>query len=193
MAPVLGTVTSNNPAVLDSLVTQSVIGTTQAAKGTEDTKPKVLPQPVHKPQVPSISPTSKLIRPKPTAAAGSKAQLFRVKAEMQTLPVGNNPPGTAVIGTKPSQTPKVNQLPFTVNLVRLMQCEIDKHTESGTKTQAPLIQPSQIRLQKLNIVPGQIVHLVQPASKPVPIPKQPVAVTKTWIIPKRCYQWQTLY
>ena len=59
------------------------------------------------------------------ASAGSEAQLPHVEEELKAEPST----GVSPKGLKPATTPKVNVLPFTVNLTRLTQKEIDKYTK----------------------------------------------------------------
>ena len=59
------------------------------------------------------------------ASAGSEAQLQCVEKELKVEPST----GVSPKDTKPATTPKVNVLPFTVNLTRLTQKEIDKYTK----------------------------------------------------------------
>ena len=148
----LGTVTSDDPAVLDSLVTYSVTGITASEKQDDNLD-------VPKPNAPVITPASnspvpgmttapRQDKPKATAAAGSVAQLPRVGAEMQEPTAVAKQPETTVASPKPSapakspQDPKVNKLPFSVQLVRLTQQQIDKHTKWPEKMTQNLISKS---------------------------------------------------
>ena len=80
-------------------------------------------------------------RPVATALAGSVAQLPRVEAELKAEPHT----GTSPKGPKSVTTSKVNVLPFRVNLTRLTQKEIDKHTKKSSPI--PKHMPVPLRFQ----------------------------------------------
>ena len=101
--PVLGHVSSDQPDVIARLV----------ASGIKQ-------EPIF------TGTTPRQLRPGATAVAGSVAQLPCVEAELKAEPCTSASPK----GPKPVTTSKVNVLPFTVNLTRMTQKEIDKHTKS---------------------------------------------------------------
>ena len=99
--------------------------------------------------------TPRQLRPVATAMAGSVAQLPRIEAELKAEPRTDAPPK----GPKPVTTSKVNVLPFTVNLTRLTQKEIDKHTKKSRIANKPDLK---IVVHKLPLQPQQTVILAPP-------------------------------
>ena len=90
-----------------------------------------------------------------TASPGSEAQLPHVEEELKAEPsIGVSPKGP-----KPATTPKVNVLPFTVNLTRLTQKEIDKYTKKPRIANKPDLT---IVVHKLPLQPQQSVILAPP-------------------------------
>ena len=130
--PVLGHVLSDQPDIMARLV----------ALGVK--------------QEPIITGTT-LRQPRPvgSAMAGSVAQLPDVEAELKAEPCTGAPPK----GPKPVTTSKVNVLPFTINLTRLTQKEIDKHTKKSRIANKPDLK---IVVHKLPLQPQQTVILAPP-------------------------------
>ena len=89
------------------------------------------------------------------ASAGSEAQLPLVEKELKAEPST----GVFPKDPKPATTPKVNVLPFTVNLTRLTQKEIDKYTKKPKIANKPDLS---IVVHKLPLQPQQSVILAPP-------------------------------
>ena len=146
--PVLGAITSDDPAVLTGLKLSTV---------TE-----------HKPTVPSMTipvpgttaPVS-IKTPRAMAAAGSAEQLPRVEAEMKQEPPADPP---NVPFTPSLHKPQVELYPFNVNITRLTQKEIDKYMRKSHKTlvDEPKLKQLSIKVQRLPIQPNQTVTLAPP-------------------------------
>ena len=88
------------------------------------------------------------------ASAGSEAQLPCVEVELKA----ESSTGASPKGPKPARTPKV-MLPFTVNLTRLTQKEIDKYTKKPRIANKPDLT---IVVHKLPLQPQQTVILAPP-------------------------------
>ena len=121
MLPILGTVSSDDPATQRKLLHQigMTIKTESALTGTTP-----------------VAKTAK--HPKASAAAGSKAQLERVEAEaeMKVEPSTIKPQVTSH-KTLPCTNPMVEKYPFEVCIRRLTLKEIEKYTVSSKQTKRP--------------------------------------------------------
>ena len=106
--PILGTVSSDNPATQQELLLS--IGM--------EIKPET--------EITGTTPIRKSTRaPKASAAAGSAAQLERVEAKMKQEPPINKPEAKLVCHIQPM----VKLHPFEVCIIRLTPKEIEKHTK----------------------------------------------------------------
>ena len=106
--------------------------------------------------------TPRQLKPGATAVAGSVAQLPCVEAELKAEPCT----GASSKGPKPVTTSKVNVLPFTVNLTRLTQKEIDMHTK---KSRIVNKLDLKIVVHKLPLQPQQDVILAPPKQPRTPV------------------------
>ena len=94
-------------------------------------------------------------RPVATEAAGSEAQLPHVEVELKAEPCT----GASPKDPKPVTTSKVNVLPFTINLTRLTQKDIDRYTKKSRIADKPDLT---IVVHKLPLQPQQTVILAPP-------------------------------
>ena len=108
----------------------------------------------------------------PMAAAGSRDQLAWVKAEMK---VEMNQPKPLLSADK--TIPKVELLPLSVNITRLSQAEIKKHTRTSGQPGTTVniehqhnIKYVHINVCKLPIQPNQSIVLSTPKPKPKQLP-----------------------
>ena len=97
-----------------------------------------------------------------TASAGSEAQLPHVEVELKAEPST----GASPKSPNPATTPKVNVLPFTVNLTRLTWKEIDKYTKKPRIADKPDLT---IVVHKLPLQPQQTVILAPPKQPRTPV------------------------
>ena len=153
----LGQVTSDDPDVLIQLATAGI----KQERLLTGMTPKTRPIP---------------------AAAGCAAQLAWVEAELKQEPITTTSstettPSTSTatfstVDAKPSQyKPQVNEKPFTVNLIRFTQKEIDKHLGKSkpdittARPKAPQLKNFTISVRELPITPNQSVTIVGSSSR----------------------------
>ena len=119
-----------------------------------------------------------------TALAGSEAQLPHVEVELKAEPST----GASPKSPNPATTPKVNVLPFTVNLTRLTRKEIDKYTKKPRITDKPDLT---IVVHKLPLQPQQTVILAPPKQPRTPV-SPAITHSKTWARAPKVPKWTCL-
>ena len=125
MLPILGTVSSDDPATQRKLLHQ--IGMTfKTESGFTG--------------ITSVAKTVKY--PKASAAAGSKAQLERVESEMKAETLTIKPHITSY-KTSPHKNPMVEKCPFEVHIRRLTSKEIEKYTVRKPTKHPCITKPSE--------------------------------------------------
>ena len=177
MLPILGTVSSDDPATQRELLycvgvtikTKSAFtGTTPAAK------------------------TAKHL--KASAAAGSKAQLERVGAKMKAEPSTIKPQATSH-KTIPRTYPMVEKYPFEVRIRRLTLKEIEKYTVSLGQTKCPCtVKPSVVTIRsslvttrsmaKRKLNKGQKWHTISGHLSQLPTQQRPMFKVRKHILHK---------
>ena len=130
MLPILGTVSSDDPATQRELL--YCVGVTIKTKSAFT----------------RTTPAAKMAKhPKASAAAGSKAQLERVEAEMKAEPLTIKPQAISH-KTLLCTYPMVEKYPFEVCIRRLTLKEIEKYTVSSGQTKHPCtVKPSVVTIR----------------------------------------------
>ena len=134
----------------------------------------------------------RLLRGNITAAAGSESQLHHVEQELnqhKSITDGCTP-GTV---PKSEHQPKVNIMPFSVNLTRLSDATIRKYTKQPecltVKTTKTLhLKRLTIPVKRLPLTPSQSVFLQSPCKMASPnTATQPTESTTERVVKRKCY------
>ena len=180
MLPILGTVSSDDPATQRKLLQQ--IGMTIKTES----------------EFTGTTPVAKTVKhPKASAAAGSKAQLERVESEMK-VETSTAKLHVTSYKTSPRKNPMVEKCPFEVCIRRLTLKEIEKYTvckptkcpcitkpSEDTIRSSPIITRSMAK-RKLN--KGQKQHTISRHPSQLPIQQKSTFKMRRHILRKHKYK-----